>query len=70
MTGYYYCVITDYSGERATVVSAHKTQAAADRAQRRAGYGRVVAASADAGRPSRGERVWYRGNAPVISARA
>lgn len=67
---YNYCVITDMSGSRATVVSAHRTEAAAERARRRARYGRVVACAADAGMPRRGERVWYQRDSPVISARA
>lgn len=65
-----YCVITDYSGERATIVSAHKSEAAAERAQRRAGHGRVVASPADIGMPRPGERVWYRADARSITARA
>lgn len=66
----YYCVITDYSGTRATIVSSHKTELAATRAQRRAGYGRVVTSSAGDGMPRPGERVWYRPNSSVISQRA
>lgn len=66
----YYCVITDYSGERATIVSSHRTEEAAERAQRRAKYGRVVTSPAEAGLPRPGERVWYRNGTSAISARA
>jgi len=62
MSSVYYCLITDYSGERATVVSAHGTESAADAAQRRTKYGRVVAVTSDE-RPQPGLRIWYSGGA-------
>ena len=65
--GTHYCLLQDASGERATVVSAHKTAEAAERARRRHGGGRV--AESRVGQPIPGERVWYRRGAVEIAAR-
>jgi hypothetical protein len=69
MTSKIYCVLTDCSGERATVVSTHSTEELAEKSRIRNG-GRVAPISAELGRPAKGERVWYRRDGQVIGARA